>query len=259
MNTALVNYHVKKPASQAFYFDVDGEVGNLISPELKPTRVNVRDMRNSSDELDFAKDGILFRNHHSKIEVFEDSFNWEKTYDKELQSLLAETIGAKEIIVFDHTVRVDDPDADRKPARNVHNDYSESGAHKRLTDILGENKARDFKAGHYGFVNIWRPVERMIQTSPIGFIRPSSMTADDWMTIELVYPDRIGQILGVAANKNHEWFYFSGMTPEEVLIFNIYDNQKRPSLGHSALDMLNHGPGHLPRKSIETRTLVRYD
>ena len=77
------------------------------------------------------------------------------------------------------------------------------------------------------------------------------------MTIELVYPDRVGQILGVAASDEHDWFYQSGMTPDEVVIFNIYDNAGRPFLGHSALDMRDSGKPSV-RKSIESRTLVRY-
>ena len=92
----------------------------------------------------------------------------------------------------------------------------------------------------------------------LGFIRPGSVHAEDWMTIDLIYPDRVGQILGVAANDDHDWFYLSRMTPDEVAIFNIYDNEGRPFLGHSALDMEDSRNARVPRKSIESRTLVRY-
>ena len=57
----------------------------------------------------------------------QDTSVWELTYNQELKTLLAEQIGAKEIIIFDHTVRIDDPNAGRKPARNVHSDYSPFG------------------------------------------------------------------------------------------------------------------------------------
>jgi len=84
------------------------------------------------------------------------------------------------------------------------------------------------------------------------------MSPDDWMDIGLVYPDRIGQILGVAANPAHEWFYLSKMNPNEAVIFNIYDNSGRPHLAHSALDLPGDEDARVPRKSIESRTLVRY-
>lgn len=255
--TATVNYHVKSPSPQAFRFDVGGKIGNLVSPELETTRVDVQDLRHEPGSVTFQSDGVSFEKHTSAIKDFEGS-GWRNTYDAELASLLKKTLGVEEVVVFDHTVRVDDATAERKPARNVHNDYSEPAAQKRLVDILGESRARMFSRGRYAFVNVWRPVENAITTSPLGFIRPSSVSPDDWMPIELIYPDRRGQILGVAANQAHEWFYLSHMTPDEVAIFNIYDSAGRPFLGHSALDMPGDNMTTVPRKSIESRTLVRY-
>ena len=81
------------------------------------------------------------------------------------------------------------------------------------------------------------------------------------MDIGLVYPDRLGQILGVAANADHEWFYQSNMTPDEIAVVNIYDNRGRPHLAHSALDLPSDAHAlrtkGTPRKSIESRPLVR--
>ena len=255
---ATVNYHIKSHVSQAFRFDVDGIRGNLVSPELIPKKIHVKDVRGDTCPVDFDRDGIVFAEAATQIEDFEKSKDWGVSYNNELQTLLKQKIGAREVIIFDHTVRIDDPHAARKPARNVHNDYSHWGAEQRLVDLVGENLAREFRGGAFGFVNVWRPLEHAIKSSPLGFIRPSSMKSDDWMTIELIYADRRGQILGVAASEDHEWFYLSEMTPDEVAIFNIYDNRGRPYLAHSALDMDSAGSVSVPRKSIESRTLVRY-
>ena len=257
-DAATVNYHIKSAEPQAFRFDVDGVVGNLVSPELVPTKVNVHDLRDGALHVGFDSDGITFEKHVTDVKDFEMLSGWQDAYDEDLRALLQATIGAEDVIVFDHTVRIDDPDAERRPARNVHNDYSRSGAEQRLIDLVGEERAAQYRAGHYGFVNVWRPVDHPIRTSPLGFIRPSSMQAEDWMTIELIYPDRLGQILGVAANDHHQWFYMSLMAPDDVVIFNIYDNRERPFLAHSALDMDESQDVREPRKSIESRTLVRY-
>ena len=255
---AWVNYHIKSDKPQAFEFDVDGIVGNLVSPELVKTEIKVTDLRTAKSSVSFDDDGIAFVHQPTSVTDFSAPDTWEKVYNGELSSLLKAQIGAKEVIVFDHTVRVDDPAAARRPARNVHNDYNQAGAEQRLIDIVGEDGARDFHEAGYGFVNVWRPIEHVIQSSPLGFIRPGSMMANDWMDIGLIYPDRFGQILGVAENPAHEWFYQSRMTPDEVVIFNIYDNTGRPHLAHSALDMEGDDKVAVPRKSIESRTLVRY-
>lgn len=256
--SASVNYHVHKDEPQAFEFDVDGIIGNLVSPELVTTPVEVRDLRDQARPPRFDTDGIVFVNQASAVDDFTFGEDWRATYDAELEQLLKSKIGAEEVIVFDHTVRIDDPHAARRPARNVHNDYNQAGAKQRLIDIVGEDRAEAFHEAGYGFVNIWRPVEHVIQSSPLGFIKPSSMTSNDWMDIGLIYPDRFGQILGVAANPAHEWFFKSEMRPDEAIIFNIYDNTGRPHLAHSALDLPGDADITIPRKSIESRTLVRY-
>ena len=255
---ASVNYHIRKSTPQAFEFDVDGVVGNLVSPELVETKIRVTDLRGSKMRTHFDIDGIEFLDHASAVEDFENSETWKAVYDQELRDLLHARIGAKEVIVFDHTVRIDDPQAARRPARNVHNDYNEKGAEQRLIDLVGEARAGEFRKAGYGFVNVWRPVQNVIKSSPLGFIRPQSTNACDWMDIGLIYPDRFGQILGVAANRKHEWFYRSDMTPDEIVVFNIYDNRGRPHLAHSALDLPSDKAAVTPRKSIESRTLVRY-
>ena len=255
---ASVNYHVRKNTAQAFEFDVDGIVGNLVSPELMVSDVKVTDLRDNTHQPEFHRDGIAFINHRSCVSNFENSTDWQSAYSQQLIDLLQAQTGAVEVIVFDHTVRIDDPEAPRRPARNVHIDYNRDGAEQRLIDLVGKNRARDFHEAGFGFVNVWRPIQHVIKSSPLGFIRPVSIDADDLMDIGLVYPDRVGQIVGVAANQSHEWFFKSEMNPDEVVIFNLYDNRERPRMAHSALDLPGDAHVTIPRKSIESRTLVRY-
>jgi len=109
--TATVNYHVSSPGEQAFHIDAGGEVGKIISPVLAPTEVTVEDVRRASVPVDFAHDGVSFVDSASAVTSFGAPDGWEEAYDRELHDLLAREIGAKRTIVFDHTVRVDDPAA----------------------------------------------------------------------------------------------------------------------------------------------------
>ena len=255
---ATVNYHVSSDKQQAYYIDADGEKGKILSPVLVPTQVKVRDLRNDDLNLEFSHDSVAFVDSVSQISDFNESNDWETVYDQELRDLLGQQINAKEVIVFDHTVRIDDPDSGRKPARNVHSDYSPLGAHQRLKDLIGTEKAQLWEAGHFGFVNVWRPVISPITTAPLGFVRPQSVNEQDWLTLDLIYPERIGQIMGLLANDTHEWIFHSQMTPDKIVFFNIYDNRGLPSIAHSALDLLESGTNQIPRMSIESRTLVHY-
>jgi hypothetical protein len=255
---ATVNYHVHKPERQAFELDAGGIVGNLVSPVLAATRVQVFDERADGVATTFQEASVGFATVPSKVHSFDDNKDWQPTYDAELTKLLSCEVDAQEVIIFDHTVRIDDPDAVRKPARNVHSDYSTHGAKQRLIDILGEEKAAEWSKGHYAFINVWRPIGAPINSAPLGFILPESVAKKDWILLDLIYPDRKGQIMGLAANPNHEWVYMSKMTPDDVAYFNIFDNQGRASIGHSALDMIEDPNIHTVRQSIESRTLVRF-
>lgn len=255
--TATVNYHVHKDERQAFELDAGGIVGNLISPELAPTEVHLTDMRTAPEPLHFAQDAVEFANVPSAVATFAGD-DWQQTFDHELTQLLTDRLGARDVVIFDHTVRVDDPDATRKPARNVHSDYSADGAHQRLIDLLGAEQADAWSTGHYAFINVWRPVDHPINSAPLGFVRPSSVDPADWILLDLIYPDRKGQIMGLVGNPQHAWLYQSRMTPDEVAFFNIYDNRGLPSIAHSALDMVEDPNVTTIRKSIESRTLVRY-
>lgn len=255
--TGTVNYHVHKPEQQAFEIDAGGVVGVLVSPELVETEISVRDVRSGEAAVSFATDSVSLTTAPSSINDF-SADGWQSTYDEELTDLLRRELSAKDVIIFDHTVREDNPNSDRKPARNVHSDYSEEGAKNRLVDILGTERAAAWEQGHYAFINVWRPVGAAINSAPLGFVRPSSVAAEDWILIDLIYPDRKGHILGLAANANHEWVYQSKMTPDEVAIFNIYDNRGLASIAHSAIDLVENPSITRIRKSIESRTLVRY-
>jgi hypothetical protein len=256
--TASVNYHVHKSERQAFELDAGGIVGNLISPELAPTQVVVVDERTATNRVSFASTSVGFVHSPTHVRTFHEEEGWQSAYGAELTELLKTEIGAKEVVIFDHTIRTDDPDSERKPARNVHSDYSEGGAKQRIIDVLGEETASEWSAGHFAFVNVWRPLDAPINSAPIGFILPESVAEEDWILLDLVYPDRHGEIMGLAANPAHEWIYRSKMTPDEVAYFNIFDNQGQPSIAHSALDMVEDPSVQTIRKSIETRTLVRY-
>ena len=253
-----VNYHVHKAERQAFHIDAGGDVGKMISPELRETQIDVHDVRSGDVTVTFETDSVGFATFKTSITDFGEGSDWQPAYDAELTTLLKNQIGAKDVIIFDHTVRTDDPDASRKPARNVHSDYSKNGAQQRLIDILGAEKANEWSKAHYAFVNVWRPVGDAINSAPLGFLRPSSVPDDDWLLLDLIYPDRKGQIMGIVGGPTHEWLYQSRMTPDEVAFFNIYDNKGRPSIAHSAIDLIEDKSVTTIRQSIESRTLVRY-
>ncbi len=254
---ANVNYHVHSGQEQAYSIDAGGISGNIVGPEQVVVQVAVNDVRDIGRPLNFQQDSVIFTELASNAVDLDDQKST-AAYNADLSALLKDKLGVKEAIIFDHTVRTDDAGSERKPARNVHSDYSPGGAKQRLIDILGPERAKEWQRGHYGFVNVWRPLHQTVLTAPLGFVQTSSVAAEDWLTLRLDYPDRTGQIMGLVFNENHRWLYQSAMTPTDAAIFNIYDSSGIPSIAHSALDLVNNPYPNRVRSSLESRTLVRY-
>ncbi len=70
--TATVNYHVHKPERQAFELDAGGIVGNLISPELAPTEINLLDERTADIDITFEHTSLEFAAFDTDVDVLED-------------------------------------------------------------------------------------------------------------------------------------------------------------------------------------------
>lgn len=251
--TGWVHYHDPNEPRPTIRIDADGIPGNRIDPPLVRKTVALHDVRDQKAPR-YDTDGVVYLHAPVSLEPL-DTDESRARYDRTLESLLAEHLGVREAVVFDHTERRDDAGL-RPPARHVHGDYTvESGA-QRFIDVLGPERAAAWQRGHTGIVNVWRPL-RPVERAPLAFALPSTVRPTDWIDIAIVYPDRRGRITGLLPSPDHRWVFRSGMTPDEVVIFRTYDSHGAPVVPHTAIDLLD-APDGPPRQSRETRILVRY-
>ena len=77
----------------------------------------------------------------------------------------------------------------------------------------------------------------------------------------LIYPDRRGETLTVRPNKQHQWYYLYGQTPEEVTLIKCFDSKldgRARRIPHTAFV----NPATVDedaRESIEVRALVFHE
>jgi hypothetical protein len=252
MSTGTIHYHAPWEPSPAILIDADGVAGRRIDPPLEAREVQLVDARDTP--VAFASDGIAFVEAPTDATDFQDP-EVLRRYEEALAQVVAEVTGAREVVIFDHTVRTDD--SARPPARHAHGDYTAASARQRLTDVLGEERARDWAEGRFGIVNAWRPVGAPVERAPLAFARPDTVAPEDWVDIDIVYPDRRGRITGLLPSSTHEWVYRSRMTPDELAVFRVHDSAGLPAVAHAAVD-LAEVPADAPvRRSVESRILVR--
>ncbi|QUJ70452.1 hypothetical protein KDD30_20380 (plasmid) [Photobacterium sp. GJ3] len=253
---AQLNYHLDDGSPLQILIDADGIPGKRIDPPLETITIHLEDVR---DSLPVFKDGGLeFTVSPTQVESFEPLENIKAQYDNESEALIKKVTGASEVVIFDHTIRVDGPGV-RPPARHVHGDYNATSALKRLKDVLGEEQAAQWVESGFGIVNIWRPIVGPVQRAPLAFIDPATMDEKDWLDIDIVYPDRIGHIIGLKYSEQHRWVYWPEMTTDNAVVFNVYSSTGLAPVAHSAADVIGTPKDAPTRKSIETRCLAKFE
>jgi len=252
---AEVYYHVKEDLKQQIIVDADNIKGNILFPRLEKRTLPIQDVRSLKIQPTFKRDSIEFFNSPTEITSFSDT-SFKAAHDRELTSLIKNKLQAKEATVFDHTIR-EDQSSLRPPARHAHVDYSSKSAEEQIHKHIPEIQKKTWLNGNYSIVNAWRPIENPVSSAPLGFIDLNSVNDQDLITIDLIYPNRVGEVLGALYSAQHSWLYLSDMSPNEIVLFNMYNNKDHKPVVHSAFDIENSGAKTI-RKSIESRTLVRF-
>ncbi len=231
--------------------------------EYREHDIAVESLRPFAQEMSLERDGVVLLEQPTLVRDLYDEEAVTRTYYPETEALVKAQTGARRVVIFDHTRRVEgDPalegKAKRRPVRTVHNDYTDRSGPQRVRDLMGE-EAEALLAGRFAIVNTWRPIRGPVLRAPLGFIHPDSIAPEEIVAADLVYEDRVGEIYEVLHNPAHRWLYVPEMESDEVLVFKCYDSARDGRarfLPHTGFDDLATPARARSRESIETRSLV---
>ncbi len=233
------------------------------SGTLEWRRVPIRDGRPLASRFSLEKNGFIFVKHETAVQDFFDKQRLESAYYPEVAQLIKQVSGAARVFVFDHTLRSGD-EAEREaklvrePVLWAHNDYTEWSAPQRVRDLLPE-EAGTLLARRFAIIQVWRAINRPIQSNPLAIADAASVAFEDLLIAERRYPDRVGQTYRLRYNSAHRWFYFPEMRREEALVFKVFDSEKDGRArftAHTSFDDPSTPPDAPPRQSIEARALA---
>lgn len=231
---------------------------------FQSTAVTLRNARLLEPAPSLDVQGFQLLQQGSGVADLQDEQQVVERYYPEVIALLKARLGAGEVVIFDHTIRVDEAGREeaglREPVRYVHNDQTERAAIRRVQDHLPAQEAQRRLQGRFAIINVWRPIDHPVYGTPLALCDARSMDDADLLPTDLVYPDKVGETFSVRANPAHRWYYYPEQRPDEVLLLKIYDSRKDVARlsAHTAFDDPNTPAGAPPRKSIEVRTLVFY-
>ena len=233
--------------------------------EFAVHRVGIQNIRPDAAALSLDCEGFVLTGHETAVSDFYDESQLDSIYDLEIALMLTELTGARRIVVFDHTLRSDDPEIrqkhdSREPAAVVHNDYTDRSARKRLGEIMPDEYETLVKH-RFAIVNVWRPVLNPVFKAPLTLCDARTISARDLVPTERRAQDRVGELTLVKFNPDHRWYYFPRMQLNEALVFKTFDSstdgRARLSI-HTSFADPDAAHDSPPRQSLETRAFVLF-
>ena len=223
--------------------------------------VQIHDGRALRPAATLDREGFALVKSATAVTDFADEEQIRRIYYTEVIRLLTEATGAREVLVFDHTVRRQQGGGPggRTPVRNAHNDYTERTGPRRVRELMGEAAAESVLRGRIAQVNLWRPIRGPVESLPLAVADARSVPSEDLIATDLVYSDRVGEIYQLAYSPDQRWYSYPGMTPDEALLLKGYDSAidgRARFTPHTAFDDPNTSPDAAPRESIEVRAFL---
>lgn len=245
------------------YDPPDGEP--RISADFAKKAIAVRNARRLADRPSLDKYGFALVNHVSKSRSFHDETDLRSIYYHEVEEVVRSATGAAAVVAFDHNVRMLDGQR-RGPAPvygavlRAHNDYTAASGLERAREILALHGR--VPTQRTAIVNVWRALRAPLLHMPLAVCDARSVDPAELVTVDLVYPDRSGEIYYVTYGAQQSWYYFPRLLRDELLLIKVFDTELRDVARftpHVAFEDPTTPPDAPPRESIEVRTIVSFE
>lgn len=225
--------------------------------------VHIGNGRLHADNFALEKNGFMFVRHETAVRDFFDPGELKGVYYPEVAALIRSVSGAARVEVFDHTLRSGNESEReekliREPVLWAHNDYTEWSGPQRVRDLFPDEAERLLER-RFAIIQVWRAINRPIQSNPLAIADAPSVAFDDLLVAERRYPNRVGQTYRLRYSPAHRWFYFPEMKRDEALVFKVYDSEKDGRArftAHTSFNDPQTPAGAPPRQSIEARALA---
>jgi len=255
------------PQLTELYFYESEKANNIHEPGDSPHEVAIHDGWSKVHDFTIDKNGFSVEDFETSYSSWEDEDSTRNTFYPEIVEFLKRELGAKRVLVFDHTIRTarnankklteEKNTSQRTPVMLVHCDYTAESGPIRVKQLLPD-EADTLLSRRVAFINVWKPIHNIVEERPLAMCDVTSSHPDDFFKLHLRYRDRNGENYVMKHSDNHKWWYFPKISPEKVILLKTYDSEedgRARFVGHSAFEDPNTREGAPMRESVEIRTI----
>lgn len=265
---SIFNYTKDVDRLTEIYFYECEAAKDIHEPGDDPHEMAVTDGWHRADSFSVDKEGFSIDEFKSAYDQWENDEAVKTNFYPEVVEFLKRTVGAKRVLVFDHTIRTKLNEAkkltqetntsQRAPVMLVHCDYTAESGPLRVRQLLKDD-AEELLSRRVAFFNVWKPIRRVIEERPLAMCDVTSSSPEDFFKLHLRYRDRNGENYVMRYSPKHKWWYFPKMTPDQVVLLKTYESEtdgRARFVGHTAFEDPTSPPDAPVRESIEIRTIA---
>jgi hypothetical protein len=239
--------------------------------------VPIRNARPLQDEFTVEANGFRIARHESAVRDFTDKAEVDAVYVPEVLEFVQQQLGADRVVSRGWVLRrsaAPGENASQPQAGLVHIDYAPEGAEEMAAAVYAEHCPDGPGFRRAVATSTWRVFSPPPQDWPLALCDFRSVAPEDGLPNTLYFVDRVpddpfGPVDGMKRitsgsefhhDPEHQWWYFPGMTRDEVLFFVFHDSDHSRAwrVPHSAfLDPTAQAT--VPRHSIEFRTFAFFE
>ena len=267
--TGVLNYlddPASSDASRGLEFHVPHD--HLTTMRLKAQAVEIRDGRGAVGDFSLDRQGFCLVEHRIAMRDLTDVAEHNGAQLGEIAEVVRLAAGGAKAMCIGVQLRFAETSAmagtgfNSLPARFVHGDFK---------GVAGLGLFRfwpDFDPGAWSRLavfNAWRVLTSPPQDTPLAVCDARTAAIDDSHDLDAVLEEVASaparhRIAAYDFRPRHEWTYFSGMVPDELLIFKTFESDpaRAYAVPHSAFDDPSFANA-IPRASAEARVLVAFD
>lgn len=264
---ASMNYSVDNGRPIDYYFYDPGSSTDFTPnpPGTDTHDVAIHDGWDEVDQLSVDKEGFELHDFGAEFAQFDNEDLVREVFYQQVISYVKRHTGAKDVLVFDHTIRKRMPadlkvqtEVQRPAVMLVHSDYTVISGPQRVRDLM-KAAAEPLLQKRVAFYNVWKPLYNRVEELPLAMIDAQTHDPADLVRMDLKYSDRTGEIYVMRHNPKHRWLYFPHMEAKHALLLKTYDSctdGRCRFMGHSAFEDPTSPADAAKRESIEIRTMA---
>jgi hypothetical protein len=265
---ASLTFAVRTGEKPFVYTYTRSDEGPQTNTQYAAHAVKIENARPIAPRLSLDVEGVaVVANHRSAVRDFWDEAQTLALGHPETAELVKAVTGASRVVVFDHTLRRSDVEADvrssgvaRPPASRAHVDQTVLSGPQRVRDVMGD-QAEALLEKRAAIINVWRPIHHVARAWPLALGDARSFGPGDLVATDLVFRHRKGEIYGVAYNPDQRWLYVPDLAPDEAILIKCWDSDASVArfAPHTGFPDPTTPEGTPPRESIEFRTIAFFD